>query len=306
MRLAAPEGIERLSRSGLPLRLVTAAIDQGLNEKCTSSPASATRATASSAACAASNRGLSPRGLLCPSAVRRPRQPRAASARLARRSIAASSASATRSRPAPSTSAPTPPGDLRPAGGIGQQGDELPDGPIGRRPGVAELVDRAEPDREAARQHAVVPDALVAGDPHQGRADPEAEQLQVEVPAALTTRSAVCTSPGRSGVLPMAVRRCPGPQAIAAISSAACAVAVTTVAVNGAPVATSSRASTGAAPNGSVPPKNATTVGTPALGARGAGGRRRRTTSRNKAKRTPASRVAPGGKGRLAASASRF
>ncbi|GIE99133.1 uracil phosphoribosyltransferase [Paractinoplanes rishiriensis] len=31
--LAAPEGIERLSRSGLPLRLVTAAIDQGLNEK---------------------------------------------------------------------------------------------------------------------------------------------------------------------------------------------------------------------------------------------------------------------------------
>jgi len=31
--LAAPEGIERLSQSGLPLRLVTAAIDQGLNEK---------------------------------------------------------------------------------------------------------------------------------------------------------------------------------------------------------------------------------------------------------------------------------
>ncbi len=31
--LAAPEGIERLSRSGLPLRLVTAAIDQGLNDK---------------------------------------------------------------------------------------------------------------------------------------------------------------------------------------------------------------------------------------------------------------------------------
>ena len=31
--LAAPEGIERLSRSGLPLRLVTAAIDQELNEK---------------------------------------------------------------------------------------------------------------------------------------------------------------------------------------------------------------------------------------------------------------------------------
>src|SRR4051812_22195592 len=31
--LAAPEGIERLSRSGLPLRLVTASIDQGLNEK---------------------------------------------------------------------------------------------------------------------------------------------------------------------------------------------------------------------------------------------------------------------------------
>ena len=31
--LAAPEGIERLGRSGLPLRLVTAAIDGGLNEK---------------------------------------------------------------------------------------------------------------------------------------------------------------------------------------------------------------------------------------------------------------------------------
>jgi len=31
--LAAPEGIERLRESGLPLRLVTAAIDQGLNEK---------------------------------------------------------------------------------------------------------------------------------------------------------------------------------------------------------------------------------------------------------------------------------
>jgi uracil phosphoribosyltransferase len=31
--LAAPEGIERLERSGLPLRLVTAAIDPGLNEK---------------------------------------------------------------------------------------------------------------------------------------------------------------------------------------------------------------------------------------------------------------------------------
>ena len=31
--LAAPEGVERLSDSGLPLRLVTAAIDQGLNEK---------------------------------------------------------------------------------------------------------------------------------------------------------------------------------------------------------------------------------------------------------------------------------
>jgi len=31
--LAAPEGIERLSQSGLPLRLVTAAIDQGLNDK---------------------------------------------------------------------------------------------------------------------------------------------------------------------------------------------------------------------------------------------------------------------------------
>ena len=31
--LAAPEGIERLAASGLPLRLVTAAIDDGLNEK---------------------------------------------------------------------------------------------------------------------------------------------------------------------------------------------------------------------------------------------------------------------------------
>src|SRR4051812_14492991 len=31
--LAAPEGIARLSASGLPLRLVTAAVDQGLNEK---------------------------------------------------------------------------------------------------------------------------------------------------------------------------------------------------------------------------------------------------------------------------------
>jgi uracil phosphoribosyltransferase len=31
--LAAPEGVERLKVSGLPLRLVTASIDQGLNEK---------------------------------------------------------------------------------------------------------------------------------------------------------------------------------------------------------------------------------------------------------------------------------
>src|SRR5689334_12811446 len=31
--LAAPEGIERLRDSGLPLRLVTASIDEGLNEK---------------------------------------------------------------------------------------------------------------------------------------------------------------------------------------------------------------------------------------------------------------------------------
>ena len=31
--LAAPEGIARLERSGLPLRLVTAAIDERLNEK---------------------------------------------------------------------------------------------------------------------------------------------------------------------------------------------------------------------------------------------------------------------------------
>jgi uracil phosphoribosyltransferase len=31
--LAAPEGIERLRTSGLPLRLITASIDQGLNEK---------------------------------------------------------------------------------------------------------------------------------------------------------------------------------------------------------------------------------------------------------------------------------
>ncbi len=31
--LAAPEGIRRLEESGLPLRLVTASIDEGLNEK---------------------------------------------------------------------------------------------------------------------------------------------------------------------------------------------------------------------------------------------------------------------------------
>ena len=31
--LAAPEGIERLAASGLPLRLITASIDEGLNEK---------------------------------------------------------------------------------------------------------------------------------------------------------------------------------------------------------------------------------------------------------------------------------
>ena len=31
--LAAPEGIDRLAASGLPLRLVTAAVDQGLNDK---------------------------------------------------------------------------------------------------------------------------------------------------------------------------------------------------------------------------------------------------------------------------------
>ncbi len=31
--LAAPEGIDRLDRSGLPLRLVTASIDEGLNDK---------------------------------------------------------------------------------------------------------------------------------------------------------------------------------------------------------------------------------------------------------------------------------
>jgi len=31
--LSAPEGIDRLERSGLPLRLVTAAVDRGLNEK---------------------------------------------------------------------------------------------------------------------------------------------------------------------------------------------------------------------------------------------------------------------------------
>jgi len=31
--LAAPEGVERLAGSGLPLRLVTASIDQGLNDK---------------------------------------------------------------------------------------------------------------------------------------------------------------------------------------------------------------------------------------------------------------------------------
>ena len=31
--LAAPEGIDRLSRSGLPMRLVTAAIDKGLNDR---------------------------------------------------------------------------------------------------------------------------------------------------------------------------------------------------------------------------------------------------------------------------------
>ncbi|BCJ42952.1 uracil phosphoribosyltransferase [Actinoplanes ianthinogenes] len=31
--LAAPEGVERLEKSGLPLRLITASIDEGLNEK---------------------------------------------------------------------------------------------------------------------------------------------------------------------------------------------------------------------------------------------------------------------------------
>jgi uracil phosphoribosyltransferase len=31
--LAAPEGIARLERSGLPLRLVTASVDAGLNDK---------------------------------------------------------------------------------------------------------------------------------------------------------------------------------------------------------------------------------------------------------------------------------
>jgi uracil phosphoribosyltransferase len=31
--LAAPAGIDRLSASGLPIRLVTASIDQGLNDK---------------------------------------------------------------------------------------------------------------------------------------------------------------------------------------------------------------------------------------------------------------------------------
>ena len=31
--LAAPVGIERLERSGLPLRLVTASIDEGLNDQ---------------------------------------------------------------------------------------------------------------------------------------------------------------------------------------------------------------------------------------------------------------------------------
>jgi uracil phosphoribosyltransferase len=31
--LAAPEGIERLAASGLPVRLVTATIDDGLNDK---------------------------------------------------------------------------------------------------------------------------------------------------------------------------------------------------------------------------------------------------------------------------------
>ncbi len=31
--LAAPEGVERLADSGLPLRLITASIDEGLNEK---------------------------------------------------------------------------------------------------------------------------------------------------------------------------------------------------------------------------------------------------------------------------------
>jgi uracil phosphoribosyltransferase len=31
--LAAPEGIERLAAADLPLRLITASIDQGLNEK---------------------------------------------------------------------------------------------------------------------------------------------------------------------------------------------------------------------------------------------------------------------------------
>ena len=54
--LAAPEGIERLDRSGLPLRLVTASIDEGLNDKHVHrARASATPATASSAACPGSD-----------------------------------------------------------------------------------------------------------------------------------------------------------------------------------------------------------------------------------------------------------
>ena len=58
--LAAPIGIARLEQSGSPLRLVTAAIDEGLNDNMFIVPGSATPATGSSAACPGSEPVTSP------------------------------------------------------------------------------------------------------------------------------------------------------------------------------------------------------------------------------------------------------
>jgi hypothetical protein len=54
--LAAPEGVERLAGSDLPLCLITASIDEGLNEKAYIVPVSAMPVTVSSAECAGSDR----------------------------------------------------------------------------------------------------------------------------------------------------------------------------------------------------------------------------------------------------------